>query len=134
MRALPRLSTCPNTRIQAILPVGVTEAAPNNLLCMLDYGDHVMKYRRITPPTAPRKSGEDHPTINQAQSEWARIPAACAISTVSRSTLYANFDTAGGAIKTASIRKRGATRGIRMVSVPSLLAWLDSYAQTPAAL
>jgi hypothetical protein len=49
---------------------------------------------------------------------------------VSRSTLYANFDMTGGKIKTASIRKRGATRGIRMVSVPSLIAWLNSYAET----
>jgi hypothetical protein len=82
-------------------------------------------------PTAHRISGEDHPATNQPRSDWARIPAACAIASLSRSTLYANFDTAGGAIKTASIRRRGATRGVRMVSVPSLLAWLDSFADQP---
>lgn len=61
--------------------------------------------------------------------EWVRIPAACAVSSLSRSTLYANFDIAGGGIKTASIRKRGATRGIRMVNVPSLLAFIGSFAE-----
>ena len=88
-----------------------------------------MKQKAPMSPTAHRTPGEDHPVSNQPQSEWARIPAACSIASVSRSTLYANFDITGGAIKTASIRKRGATRGIRMVSVPSLLAWLDSYAE-----
>jgi len=88
-----------------------------------------VKAKRPTPPTAHRTPGEDHPVTNQPQNEWSRIPAACAIASLSRSTLYANFDTAGGAIKTASIRKRGATRGIRMVSIPSLIAWLNSYAE-----
>lgn len=85
--------------------------------------------RRPTLPTARRKSSEESKSATLPQSDWARIPAACSIGQVSRSTLYANFDTAGGAIKTASIRRRGATRGIRMVSVPSLLAWLNSYAE-----
>lgn len=88
-----------------------------------------MKAQSPTLPTAHRKPGEDHPVSNQPQSEWVRIPAASAIASVSRSTLYSNFDIAGGSIKTASIRRRGATRGIRMVSVPSLLAWLNSYAE-----
>lgn len=89
-----------------------------------------MTAKRTMPQTAPRKSGEDHPATNQPKSEWARLPASCAIASLSRSKLYANFDIAGGGIKTASIRKRGATRGVRMVNVPSLLAWLDSYAET----
>ncbi|MEO7100276.1 MAG: hypothetical protein ABI162_13010 [Luteolibacter sp.] len=88
-----------------------------------------MKHRHTITNTARRRSGEDHPGATQPQSEWARIPAASSIASVSRSTLYANFDISGGAIKTASIRKRGATRGIRMVNVPSLLAWLNSYAE-----
>ncbi|MBC7979230.1 MAG: hypothetical protein H7Y36_01550 [Armatimonadetes bacterium] len=61
--------------------------------------------------------------------EWARIPAACEIASVSRSTLYANFDISGGAIKTASIRKRGATRGIRMVNIPSMIAFIGSFSE-----
>lgn len=82
--------------------------------------------------TARRKPGEDNIATNQPQSDWVRIPAAQTISSVSRSTLYANFDISGGAIKTASIRRRGATRGIRMVSVSALLAWLDSYVEEAA--
>jgi hypothetical protein len=86
--------------------------------------------QRTRPTTsAHRKPGEDHPVSNQPQSEWARIPAACALASISRSTLYQNFDISGGAIKTASIRRRGATRGIRMVNLPSLLAWLNSFAE-----
>jgi hypothetical protein len=88
-----------------------------------------MNARRLMPQTAHRNPGEDHLKSTQPHSDWARIPAAQAIASLSRSTLYANFDISGGAIKTASIRKRGATRGIRMVSVPSLIAWLDSFAE-----
>jgi len=81
-------------------------------------------------PTARRNPSENtHPTHSNIQSDWARIPAACSIASVSRSTLYSNFDISGGAIKTSSIRKRGAVRGIRMVNIPSLLAWMDSYAE-----
>lgn len=80
--------------------------------------------------TARPIRGEDN-QASKLQSEWVRIPEACNLASLSRSTLCAHFDTAGGTIKTASIRKRGATRGIRMVSVPSLFAWLDSYAEQP---
>lgn len=83
-----------------------------------------------TPQKASRTRQEDH-QASQPQSHWVRIPAACAIASVSRSTIYANADISGGAIKTASIKKRGATRGIRMVNRVSLLAWLDSYAEQP---
>ena len=88
-----------------------------------------MNAQRLMPQTAHRTPGEDHLKSNHPQNDWARIPAAQAIAGVSRSTLYSNFDISGGAIKTASIRKRGATRGIRMVSVTSLVAWLDSFAE-----
>ena len=89
----------------------------------------LVKAQNYVPQTAHRTSGEDHLKSNQPQIDWVRIPAAQAIASVSRSLLYANFDITGGAIKTASIRKRGATRGIRMVSVPSLIAWLNSFAE-----
>lgn len=77
----------------------------------------------------PSEVGEKpNSTIN----EWARIPAACEIAGLSRSTLYANFDISGGQIKTASIRRRGLTRGIRMVNIPSLLAFIASFAEEPS--
>lgn len=93
-----------------------------------------MRHTRPTTSTARLIPGEEFQPATLPRSGWARIPAACSIASLSRSTLYANFDIAGGAIKTASIRKRGATRGIRMVSVPSLLAWLDSYAEQSTTL
>mgnify|MGYP003463698374 CR=1 FL=1 len=89
-------------------------------------GDMAKQSSSMTRPSA---AGEKTDPQNN---EWVRIPAACAFASLSRSTLYANFDTAGGAIRTASIRKRGATRGVRMVNVPSLREWLDSFAEQPA--
>jgi hypothetical protein len=93
-----------------------------------------VKAKQPTPQTARHNPGEDSTTANHPQSDWARIPAAQAIVSVSRSLLYVNFDISGGAIKTASIRRRGATRGIRMVHVPSLLAWQNSYAEPSTSL
>ena len=63
--------------------------------------------------------------------EWCKVPQAIALCGVSRSGLYEEFDTAGGPIRTATIKKRGALRGIRLVHVPSLRAWISSYANSP---
>lgn len=83
--------------------------------------------------TAHRNSGEDHPAPNSFLSEWDRIPGACLLSKLSRSTLYSHFDISGGPLRTASIRRPGAVRGIRMVHIPTLLTWLDSHAEKPNA-
>lgn len=76
--------------------------------------------------TRPSRAGEKP---ESQLGEWARIPLACSISGLSRSTLYAHFDISGGGIKTASIRKRGATRGIRLVSLSSLSEFVASFAE-----
>lgn len=87
-----------------------------------------MSHRHPITSTARQESGEATPP-NKAQSDWLRVPAACALAGLSRSTLYASFDISGGKIRTASVKRRGAIRGVRMVSVSSLLAWLDSFAE-----
>jgi hypothetical protein len=69
-------------------------------------------------------------TVHRA--DWIRIPEAIQVVNLSRSTLYANFDISGGAIRTASVKRRGAIRGARMVSRTSLLAWIDSFAESDA--
>lgn len=69
--------------------------------------------------------------LNRNLPEWARIPLSVSLSGVSRSLLYENFDTNGGPIRTATIKKRGALRGIRLVHVPSLISWISSQANSP---
>lgn len=59
--------------------------------------------------------------------EWLRVPAACHRFSVSRSWLYERI-TAGD-IKTASLRKRGSIRGIRLVSRDSLAAFIEQGAE-----
>jgi hypothetical protein len=88
-----------------------------------------MNGQPISPPTARRNSDEVIHQSSSSQNDWLRVPAACALAGLSRSTLYAAFDISGGAIRTASVKRRGAIRGIRMISQSSLLAWLDSFAE-----
>jgi hypothetical protein len=60
------------------------------------------------------------------QRDWLRVPAACQFFGVSRSWLYERI--ASGDIKTASLRRRGAIRGIRMVSRESLASLIEQAA------
>ena len=58
--------------------------------------------------------------------EWLRLPDAVKFSGLSRSLLYQNFDYVGGKIKTRNIRQRNKIRGIRLVNVDSLRAFIES--------
>ncbi len=60
----------------------------------------------------------------QAKPEWLRIPEAVRLFGISRSTLYTLIQD--GKIKSASIRHRGALRGIRLISFDSLAAFVES--------
>ena len=88
-----------------------------------------MEAKRILNKTARQESGEEK---SYQTLDWVRVSRACSMSDIGRSTMYENFDISGGAIETASIRKPGATRGIRLVNVPSLIAWLNSHAEQPS--
>ena len=59
--------------------------------------------------------------------EWLRIPEAIRLFGIGRSTLYELLS--GGQIKSASIRKRGNTRGIRLISVDSLMQYIEEQAE-----
>jgi hypothetical protein len=69
-----------------------------------------------------------------AKPEWLRLPAPgsrCPFTGLSRSTL--NELTIGGPanggtppVKSAVLRKRGALRGIRLISYDSLMGYLES--------
>ncbi|WP_425503864.1 helix-turn-helix domain-containing protein [Cerasicoccus frondis] len=64
-----------------------------------------------------------HDTTNtNLRPEFLRIPDAVRYSGLSRSTLYQLLST--GEIKSFALRKRGNARGIRLVSVDSLNAYL----------
>lgn len=59
--------------------------------------------------------------------EWLRIPDAIRIYGIGRSSLYELISD--GKIKSASLRKRGNVRGIRLISATSLEAFLESIAK-----
>jgi hypothetical protein len=56
--------------------------------------------------------------------EWLRLSDATRLSGLSRSTLYNLIGS--GSIKSAVIRKRGCTRGIRLLSYDSLRTYIES--------
>lgn len=64
---------------------------------------------------------------------WIRMPlpgCPCPITFLRRGALYAL--AAQGKIKTATIRKKGSLRGIRLVNVESLLRYVESCADEPS--
>lgn len=66
--------------------------------------------------------------------EWIRIPKpgnTCPWCGLTRSHLY-NL-AAAGRIKTVSLRERGKSRGVRLVSLDSVLAYIAKLAETPEA-
>lgn len=78
-------------------------------------------------------SDSDH--VNQRQQlnsfaqdpEWLRIPEAVRRFGLGRSTIFELIRTRQ--IKTALIRKRGNTRGIRLISTDSLRAFVEGFVE-----
>ena len=61
-----------------------------------------------------------------AHQEWMRIAEAVQYSTLSKAKLYDLINR--GLIKSVSLRERGQIKGTRLVSYPSLCAFLESRA------
>ena len=61
--------------------------------------------------------------------EWLRIPEAVRRFGLGRSTIYELIRNRE--IKTALIRKRGNTRGIRIISTDSLRAFVERFVEGP---
>jgi hypothetical protein len=59
------------------------------------------------------------------QPEWLRLPDAIRFSGLSRSYLYGLI--AEGVLKSACIRKRGNTRGVRLISTADLTAFIERH-------
>jgi hypothetical protein len=84
----------------------------------------------ILPPPGPAAS------LESVKPEWLRLPAPgarCRFTGLSRSTLY-ELTVAGPTnegtppVKSVVLRKRGALRGIRLISYDSLMAHLENLA------
>ena len=72
----------------------------------------------------------DISTANRIQvstPEWIRVPDACRLTGLSRSTIYELIATR--TIKTSSVRRRGKRRGVRLIHRASLLALIESHVQ-----
>ena len=81
------------------------------------------KHMLLTETEAPNPSGAgDCPAI------WIRLPVQghCPHSGLSRATYYELIKD--GRIRSANLRKPGALRGIRLVWLPSVMAYLDRFA------
>ncbi len=72
---------------------------------------------------------QQHPavsTTHASKPEWLRIPDAIRIFGICRSSLYELI--AANKIKSTSLRKRGAIKGIRLISYDSLAAYIENAA------
>jgi hypothetical protein len=59
--------------------------------------------------------------------EWLRLPDAVRVSGIGRSTLYMLIKS--GEVRSASIRKRNRTRGIRLINRDSLNDYIEKFAK-----
>ena len=65
--------------------------------------------------------------LNQSlKPEWLRTPEAVRIFGISRSALYELI--AAGTIRSTALKKRGAVRGIRLISYDSLASFIERAA------
>jgi hypothetical protein len=74
----------------------------------------------------------DTPTSSETTAvrpKYLRVPAACAYSGLSRALLY---QLMVDQIKSICVRKKGNVRGIRLISVESLDAFLESFHEEAA--
>ncbi len=81
---------------------------------------------RTQPGLTSPANGPLFVSAAQQEPEWLRISDAVHRFRIGRSTLYSLI--AEGLIKTALIRRRGNTTGIRLVSLDSLRAYVESFA------
>ena len=66
-----------------------------------------------------------------AEPKWLRVPDACRASGIGRSLLYRHLKA--GRIKSVALRDTNKVRGIRLVNVQSLNAFIEGFAHDDAA-
>ena len=67
------------------------------------------------------------PEPENLRPEWLRIPSAIKVFGISRTKLYELISERK--IKSVSLRKRGQTKGTRLLSYDSLMDYLDGLAE-----
>ncbi len=63
---------------------------------------------------------------DQIGSDWATVAQICSRYPIGKTLLYSYMDINGGKIKTANLKKIGAVRGKRLVSVLSISNFIES--------
>ncbi len=95
----------------------------------LTQGTLVAEMSTATKPTksalAPVAS-EIPPTSKAPVSDWIRVAEACSFAKISKPLLYSWMER--GLIRNVSMRERGRVKGLRLVSLASLQAFLESRA------
>jgi hypothetical protein len=81
---------------------------------------------KIIDPTPQTAASTTSAGGNSLPLEWLRVKEACAYSRLSKPTLYGLLNS--GDVKSVSLRKRGQTKGTRLVSYDSLRAFLEAHA------
>ncbi|MEO7933389.1 MAG: helix-turn-helix domain-containing protein [Chthoniobacterales bacterium] len=81
---------------------------------------------QVNPPSTGAVSHEANHQANKI--EWMRVPEAVRMFGICRSSIYELISS--GEIKSTSLKKRGALRGIRIISFDSL----SSYCERAAAM
>lgn len=72
------------------------------------------------PSLAALQSLED---CQAMRPEWLRIPGACRVSGLSRTQIFAGI--AAGQVESRHLKRPGAKKGIRLIRLSSLLAYID---------
>jgi helix-turn-helix protein len=70
---------------------------------------------------------QDIGKVAPAKPEWLRVWDATRVSGIGRSTLYMLIKS--GEVRSASIRKRNRTRGIRLINRDSLNDYIEKFAK-----
>jgi hypothetical protein len=85
--------------------------------------------------TSNQAGAATHAAVHQfnqtLKPEWLRVPEAVRLFGLCRSSLY-ELITAG-TIKSTALRKRGAVRGIRLISYDSLASFVENAAREGGA-
>lgn len=93
--------------------------------------ENVQEHHRTDYATALASSAIAGVSVSLLKPEFVRLPkpgTQCPHSGLCRTTLYALC--AEGKVKSVVLRKRGATRGVRLISFDSLMAYLHSLSDS----
>lgn len=85
-----------------------------------------------TPAIGPRTKRTASPRTEtlSTRPDWARPEDAATLFSLSRSLVYELISD--GTVRSASLRRKGAARGVRLVSVPALEAYISAAADATA--